>query len=138
MSHYAHFTVKDMVAYLQAALGDHTRSNMLVFMNKPVRGIRREDLSEGKVSMDILAEKYQRCGNIDAAEQIIKLQKDLKRVASLSPWAAISYIRKMVGYDDWLKQKAGNDLEKRKEWLQILDTVHKEAKKYGKHHRNYG
>ena len=131
MSHYAHFTVKDMVAYLQAALGDYTRSNMLVFMNKPVRGIRREDLSEGKVSMDILAEKYQRCGNIDAAEQIIKLQKDLKRVASLSPWAAISYIRKMVGYDDWLKQKAGNDLEKRKEWLQILDTVHKEAKKYG-------
>ena len=129
-SKYAHFTVCDMVAYLQAATGFTNRSVLLAFINKPVRGIDREKLPEGNVNLNELAESYQSEGNTETAAGIRQLQNHLARISGMSPWPAISYIRKVVGYDNWLLEKAGGDRDKMEEWLLTLDSVHNEAKAY--------
>ncbi len=129
-SKYAHFTVRDIVAYLQAATGGMERNLFLIFMNKPMRGIDREYLKEGVVHPEELAQSYRIEGKMEIADNIVKLQKHLNRIKEMSPWAAISYIRKMIGYDTWLMQKAGDDADKREEWMVLLDAVHREAKNY--------
>lgn len=129
-SKYAHFSVRDIVAYLQAASGLLERGVFLAFMNKPMRGMDRDKLPEGNINLKELEERYLEEGNAETADKIALLQKHLIRISGMSPWPAISYIRKVVGYDNWLMEKAGGDRDKLEEWLLQLDSVHNEAKAY--------
>jgi superfamily I DNA/RNA helicase len=60
------------------------------------------------------------------------LETALKNLKSMKPYLAICYIRKAIGYDSYLKQKAGTDETKEREWRELLDFLTEDAKK----HRN--
>jgi DNA helicase-2/ATP-dependent DNA helicase PcrA len=101
---FQHFAVQTVMDYILFAIGDCSRERFLRFMNKPVRYISRNMLSSPEVDMrDLL----QAAGNKDYLRTNIRiLNNQLHQISRLTPFAAIQYIRKGVGYDEYLEEYA--------------------------------
>ena len=127
---YAHFFARDMAAYLKASqivwCGNTTisRKLALVIANKPDRGIMWEWLHEESIEL------VSPVADGEFEKNCLQMYRQLCRIGTMSPWAAISYIRKVIGYDKWLLQKANGDSDKYEEWKRIGDFIHGEAKQF--------
>ena len=97
---FDHFAVNDIMAYLHLAAGDMSRKNFLVIMNKPYRYISRDDLTED-IDLQVLLEKSK--GKL-SYPFIEKLLKDVGALEHMRPFAAITYILRIVGYEEYLKE----------------------------------
>ena len=127
-SRYAHFVVQDIAAYLKLAIGESKRSIFLQIMNKPVRYISRDSIWDEEVDLKQIEEQYRNNGKRDIAASAALLRKQLLQIGRLSPFLAINFVRKIVGYDIWLRGKAGTKQELFEEWKELLDEVQLEAK----------
>lgn len=131
---YDHFVVQDINHYILFARGDRRRSLFLKIMNKPSRYIGREALEAENVSFDAIRTHYRKYASVKALPKILlrlgELEDGLKRLANLSPYLGMQYLRKAVGYESYLRQKAGTDQKKLAEWLEVLDYICEEAKEY--------
>ena len=56
---------------------------------------------------------------------INKLEYDLKRMKSMDVFAAINYVRKAVGYDDFLQKYAVSQNVSAEEYMNIADEIQK-------------
>ena len=99
---FDHFAVNDIMAYLQLAAGDMSRKNFLMIMNKPYRYISREDITKGEVidSQVLLTESKGKLSH----PYIEKLFKDLEVLEHMRPFAAITYILRVMGYEEYLDE----------------------------------
>jgi DNA helicase-2/ATP-dependent DNA helicase PcrA len=101
---YEHWIARDILTYIRIAGGSRKRSDFLQIMNRPKRYIGRDSLCEDTVAFDEWERMYDEQPWI--AERIVNLEHDIKMLAKMSPYAAINYIRKGIGYDDYLKEYA--------------------------------
>ncbi len=132
---YEHFIVTDIMAYLQLACGEGRREHILRVMNKPSRYISREAVGEGAWDASKMLDYYR---NIQMPgerkngikNEIIRLDKQLKSIRELSLRPAVSYILKVMGYEQYLKEKAGNNSEKWQEWQELLEWLKEDASAY--------
>ena len=62
------------------------------------------------------------------AERIRKLERDVKRLAPMSPYAAINYIRKGIGYDEFLEEYADYRRIRAEDLYDVLDELQESAK----------
>ncbi len=127
-SRYAHFAVQDIAAYLKLAIGERERRIFLQIMNKPVRYISRESIWEEEVDLEQIEEQYRNSGKKEIAAAVALLRKQMIQIGRLSPFLAINFVRKIIGYDIWLRGKAGTKQELYDEWKELLDEVQSEAK----------
>lgn len=131
---YDHFIAEEVNSYVRFALGERTRSLFLRIMNKPSRWLSREMLTEETVSWEKLKVDCRRCAApgsvISLLEQIDRLERDLERLSHLKPYLGIQFLRRGIGYEDYLRQKAGRDMEKRREWQEVLEWLTEEARQY--------
>lgn len=123
---FQHFAVKTVLDYILFACGDNTRERFLNIMNKPVRYISRNMLTEERIMMEDLIRRAS--GKDYLRENIQIMRNQLKRIAGLSPFAAITYIRKGVGYDEYLKKYAEERNMDVSELFDILDEFQFMAK----------
>lgn len=93
---------RDILAYLRMCYGVINRSDMLLVMNKPLRYLSRDSLDKTVVDMEEWADTYY--DKPWMAERIRELAEDLEFMSTVSPYAAITYLRKHVGYDEYLRQ----------------------------------
>ena len=122
---YEHWISKNILAYIQAAHGDLSRGNILQIINRPNRYISRDALGDGKISWDAIKSFYQdRNWMVERVEQ---LEYDLLMIRSMPPVAAVNYIRKAVGYDDYLKEYAQFRRMKSEELLDVADQLKESA-----------
>lgn len=124
---YEHFTVQDILAYLRFAEGEHSRKLFLIIMNKPGRGIGRELLWEDNVDIQKLAEELENKGERETAGVLRRLSDQLDKMKRMSPYLAIQFIRKGMGYDRWLRGKAGVESALYEEWKDTLDILQQSA-----------
>ena len=61
-------------------------------------------------------------------ERIWNFEYDLKNLASLSPYAAIHFIRKGIGYDEFLKTYADERNVNADDWFDVLDEMQEMAR----------
>lgn len=101
---FEHFVVKNVIDYMYAAAGDMSRARFLRIMNKPGRYISRELLMEDPVDYDALRWRIRNKEYV--VEKLDKLIADLKVIRKLRPYPALNFIRKFVGYDEYLKEYA--------------------------------
>lgn len=101
---FEHFVVKNMLDYMYAAVGDMSRARFLRIMNKPGRYINRDMLIEDPVDYDALRWRLRNKDYI--VDKLDKLIADLKVIKKLRPYPALNFIRKFVGYDDYIKEYA--------------------------------
>lgn len=125
---YDHWIAKNILCYCKAARGDLSRANILQIINRPNRYISRDALDGAAVSWEAVKSFYQDKGWM--VERIEQLEYDLKMIGNMSPAAAVTYIRKAVGYDDYLREYAQFRRMKPEELLEIPDQLLESAAGY--------
>lgn len=115
---YRHFIVKDMMAYLQLAAGKRDRSLFLTICNRPLRYLARNSMENRQVNFEELRKFY--CDKDWMLDIIDQFDVDVRMMKNMAPYAAIQYIRKKIGYDDFLIEYA----EKHQiSWKQLMDVM---------------
>lgn len=119
---------KDIMCYLQLALGNRSREKFLKIANRPVRYLSRTAFAEPEVSFDKLRAYYAAKNQDWMEERIWNFEYDLKNLAALSPYAAIHFIRKGIGYDEFLKTYADERNVNADDWFDVLDEMQEMAR----------
>ena len=134
---YNHFIAKNIMDYLEIANGDRARSRFLNIMNRPNRYLTRESLADAVVLNKDKVEfvsfiKWTAAykGRNWMAERINTLQFHLAKLAELSPFGAIHYIRKVIGYDKYLTEYADERHIDADELFEILEEIEEAAKPF--------
>lgn len=118
---YSHWIAKDFFAYLTLGGGNRRRSDFYRIMNRPNRYFSRDAFETPEVSLDAVKSFYQDKDWME--ERVWDLEADLKTIGRLKPAVAIHYIRKTVGYDEYLKSYAEFRRLKPEELYEIADQL---------------
>lgn len=127
---YDHWIARDIFAYMRIAQGSRQRADFLQIMNRPKRYIGRDSLEEKTVAFDVWADYYSKNDQEWIAERIDRLAYDCKMLKDMSCYAAINYIRRGIGYDDYLKEYADYRQIRQEELFEILEELQEAAKEY--------
>ncbi len=130
---YDHFTAKDIIAYINAAVdfrekGVMKRGDMLRLINRPKRYISRDVFPRAEVNLEDVKRFYQDKGYV--LERISKLEYDLAMIRNMNPYAAIQYIRHGIGYEEYLTEYAEYRRMKPEELYDVLEELSEAAKPY--------
>lgn len=125
---YEHWIARDIMTYIRISHGSKLRQDFLQIMNKPKRYINRDSLCDPEVAFDEWEKMYDEQPWI--AERIEKLEADIKMIAKMNPYAAINYIRKGIGYDDYLLEYAEYRQINKEDLFDVIDEIHFSAKGY--------
>jgi DNA helicase-2/ATP-dependent DNA helicase PcrA len=101
---YDHWVARDILTYLEIANGSTSRANFLRICNRPLRYLSREAFTESDVSFEHLYNYYREKEWMK--KRIARFENDIRTIRHLSPYGAICYIRKSVGYDEYLANYA--------------------------------
>ncbi len=125
---YDHFVSKNIFDYINAALGNRERSLFLRILNKPNRYLKRDILSDSYVDFEELRKYVE--GKNWAIDNLYKLEYDLKMLAKLKPYAAINFIRKAIGYDEYIKEYSEYRRMNEEDLYDVLDELMENAKNF--------
>lgn len=125
---FEHWITRNIVAYMKVAMGSTDRALYLEIMNRPKRYVTREILSEPEINLMDLMKKYQE--KTWMVERLEKLQYDLVMLKKMEPYAAINYIRKAIGYDEYLEDYAKFRRIKVEELYDTIEELQESAKGY--------
>ena len=123
---YDHFIAKDIQAYLRLAIGGRERRDFLQVMNRPKRYIGRDSLPGAAVSFEDMRKFY--CDKDWMMDRIDQFEWDVKMLAKMAPYAAIQYIRKRIGYDDFIRDHAYSHKVDRADLNDVLAELEESAK----------
>lgn len=124
---YEHWISKDILTYIRIALGSRERMDFLRIINKPLRYITRSYITQ---PADINALKRGYEGNEQMSKQVEKLVSDISMIRSMSPFAAVNYIRKGVGYDEYIRNYIYEHKADKEELYNVLDELAHRASQY--------
>lgn len=125
---YDHFIAKDIISYINIALGKNSRENYLRIINRPKRYISREALKNEEISLDSLKHFYS--DKTWMVERLEKLEFDLVMLRRMSPYSAINYIRQGIRYDEYLAEYAELRRMKVEDLYEIINEIAEAAKEY--------
>lgn len=123
---YEHWIAKDICAYLRIAQGSRARSDFLRIMNRPKRYITRESLDEDTVAFDVWEWFFEEQPWV--AQRIATLEKDIKKLGRMNPYAAVNYIRKGIGYDEFCEEYADYRRMRAEDLYDVLEELQESAK----------
>ncbi|MCR4650827.1 MAG: ATP-dependent helicase [Lachnospiraceae bacterium] len=120
---YRNHYIKDMLHYMNCSedIEHMPIEDFVPIMNKPLRYIGREQLPVGYVSMSRLTEIYKDKAYMQRILKKLKLQ--LEFLSSLDLYSSIQYIRKSIGYDEYMEMRCRDDKEKTEEYRLKLDEI---------------
>ena len=118
---FHHWICRNLLAYMHMAKGDRSRRNFLEIMNRPNRYISRDALPMTDISFEALKEYYK--DKDWMCDRITTLETHLKILKGLSPYAAVNFIRKGMGYEEYLHEYAEYRKIKPEELSEILDRL---------------
>lgn len=125
---FEHWIARDVITYMNIAMGSRKRSDFLQIINRPKRYIGRDYLVDAEISFDNL-EKYYEDKNW-MIERVDRLKYDILAMASMSPYAMINYLRKGVGYDGYLDEYAQSHNMQVRELYDVMDELMESARSY--------
>lgn len=125
---YNHFIGKDIQAYFRLAMGERRRADFLQVMNRPKRYIGRDSLSGQNISFEDIRKHY--CDKEWMMDRVDQFEWDVKMLAKMAPYAAIQYIRKRIGYDDYLRDHAYAHNIPRADLNEVLQEIAEAARPY--------
>lgn len=139
---YEHFIAVDISSYFHLAQKEYARKYFLQVANRPNRYIGRDSMGNGAVSYESLRKFY--CDKGWMVDRIDQLEWDMKMLQNKTPYAAIQYIRKRMGYDGFLRDYAEYRGVEYGELIAVLEEIQECAKEFPTieawftHVKNYG
>ena len=124
---FQHWICRNLLAYMRFAQGERSRKLFLEIMNRPNRYISRDAVVSGReISFEQLRDFYKdkdwMCDSLTTMETHLRILK------GLPPYAAINFIRKGMGYEEYLQEYALYRKIKPEELGEILDRLSESAK----------
>ena len=113
---------------MRLALGKRERRDFLQVMNRPKRYIGRDSLAGREVSFEEIRKFY--CDKDWMMDRVDQFEWDVKMLAKMAPYAGIQYIRKRIGYDDFIKDYAYTHHTERSDLNEIIAELEESAKQY--------
>lgn len=99
---YDSWLMQDIAAYMRLSQGMYDKENAVRIINKPSRYIKR-----ALITQPFNFERLRKC--YDGDEGLIKIindmQFDIKMLSHMSPYAAVNYILKGIGYEDYINEE---------------------------------
>lgn len=126
---YEHFIALDMISYLRLSQGEYDRKYFLQIANRPNRYLTRESMKTGNVSYESLRRYYR--DKDWMVDRIDQLEWEMKMICDKTPYAAIQYIRKRMGYDEFLKEYAAYRKISSEDLFAVLEEIWQNSKGYG-------
>lgn len=125
---YDHWICKDLLAYMRIAAGEKNRALFLQIYNKPNRYFSRDAFRDPVITFDLLYDYYE--DKDWMCDRVETMQNDLAMLKKLPPYGAVIYIRKQIGYEQYLSEYAGKHHIQKEELFQILDELAESARNY--------
>lgn len=125
---YEHFIAQDLTTYLKMALGDRSRKSFLAIMNRPNRYIGRDSVEGTTISFESLRKFY--CDKDWMLDRIDQLEVDFRILKNMAPYGVIQYIRKHIGYDEFLKEYAAFRKINMEDLKEVLREIEERAKAF--------
>lgn len=125
---YEHWIAKDFITYINMSLGNRERSSLYKIMNRPKRYIARDSVKNQTFTFDELYYYYK--DKDWMVDRIAKFEYDLKMISNMSPYAAMSYIRNVCGYDEYLNEYATYRKMNAEELYEVADELMETSKPY--------
>lgn len=126
---YTHWIARDFFAYLSIGAGGRRRSDFFRIMNRPNRYLSRDAFEKAEVSLDAVKSFYQDKDWME--ERLEDFDADLRTIGRLKPGAAVNYVRKTIGYDQYLKEYAAFRRIRPEELYEIADQLLESASGFG-------
>jgi len=125
---FDHWIARDIIAYIKIAMGKTERNLYLQIINRPKRYVSRECFDTPEVDFEVLKEYYEDKNWM--LERLDALEYDLVMLGRMNPFAAINYIRRGIGYEEYLREYAGTRRMKIEDLTDILDELQESARDY--------
>ena len=123
---FEHWIAKNIFCYIRLAMGSRQRKDLLPVLNRPKRYMNRECLDDEIISWEHMLMYYEDRGYV--CDRIEKLQYDLKMLSRMGPFAAVNYIRHVIGYDDYLREYAQFRRMKEEELFEVAEELEESAR----------
>ena len=125
---YEHFIAQDISSYFHLSQGEYSRKYFLQIANRPNRFFSRDSMKGGTVTYDSLREYYRDKNWM--TDRVDQLEWDMKMIKDKTPYAAIQYIRKHMGYDEFLKDYAEYRKISVEDLFAVLEEIWQNSKGY--------
>lgn len=127
---YEHWVAKDFLAYLLLAENEESDSALRRILNKPKRYIGKDLLAEAETMPYTLLRSFFVCPSLKGwqEENLENLRIDLNQIRKRTPYDALKYIRKVIGYDEYLEEFAAYRRTSAQVLQEIADEIMETAK----------
>ncbi len=123
---FDHWIARDILSYLEIAMGQTDRSLYLRIINRPTRYVSRECFSSPQVDFEDVKDYYD--DKKWMLERLDQFEYDIGILDGMAPYAAVNYIRKGIGYDGYLKEYAQSRKMKLEDLIDVLDELQETTK----------
>ena len=124
---FQHWIARDLFCYMRLAMGSGLRKDLLPVLNRPKRYLSRECLNDERISWEYMLDFYKDKRYV--CDRIERLQYDLKMMSRMGPFAAINYIRHVIGYD---LQESAREYHTYEEWFIYIEKYTEEMEQLKK------
>ena len=127
---YEHWVAKDLLAYLLLAENEESDSALRRILNKPKRYIGKDLLAEAETMPYTLLRSFFVCPSLRGwqEENLENLRIDLNQIRKRTPYDALKYIRKVIGYDEYFEEFAAYRRTSAQVLQEIADEIMETAK----------
>ena len=127
---YEHWVAKDLLAYLLLAENEESDSALRRILNKPKRYIGKDLLAEAEAMPYTLLRSFFVCPSLKGwqEENLENLRIYLNQIRKRTPYDALKYIRKVIGYDEYLEEFAAYRRTSAQVLQEIADEIMETAK----------
>lgn len=125
---YEHWIALDIISYIKISMGQCDRRLFLQIINRPKRYISRDCFDTPQVDLDGVKDYYE--DKYWMLERIDQLEYDLALLSDMTPFAAVNYIRRGIGYEDYLREYAEQRRIKLEDLIDLLDELQEDARPF--------
>lgn len=125
---FEHWIAKNLFCYIRLACGSKLRKDLLPVLNRPKRYMNRECLNDEIICWEYMMDYYKDKPYV--CDKIERLQYDLKMLGRMGPFAAINYVRHVMGYEEYLKEYAEFRRMNAEDLMEVLNELQESARAY--------
>ncbi len=133
---FDHWIASDVIAYIKLAMGRTDRSLYLQIINRPKRYVSRECFDRPEVDFEEVKDYYE--DKDWMLERLTQFEYDLGLLDGMNPYGAVNYIRRGIGYEDYLKEYAQQRKIREEELMDILDELQESARDFRTYEQWFG
>lgn len=123
---FDHWITLDILAYIRLGRGATQRNLYLQIINRPKRYVSRDCFDSPEVDFEEVKAYYEDKNWM--LERLEQLEYDLGLLGSMAPYAAVNYIRRGIGYEDYLTEYANLRKMNPEELFDVLDELQESAR----------